>query len=106
MDMIRRIKGVCLAMVSLSVATVGVLVAMAWITLSMHSQHSPTRDPPNWTGRMESTQSCESLRTFCGHLAGLADAQHAHIAFLDRGMDDLLKRIAILVGGWVLGTSA
>ena len=101
-----RIRGICLGMGAASLATVAVILAMGWLLSAIPQQRAPQLEPPNFVARVQSTQSCESLKTLCGNLAAGYDAQHSQIAYLNRSADDILKRIIAFVLVWGVITSA
>jgi hypothetical protein len=104
--MMTNIKSVSLSLGGASLMTIVVALVMGWFAFTMTTQRSPKLDPPNFTARVDATQSCDSLKTLCSNLARGYDAQGAHIAFLSRGIDDILTKIAIFFLGWNIVATA
>jgi hypothetical protein len=92
-------------MAALSLVALVVILGFAWIATSYPSQRGPKLDALDYSAKVESAPSCETLKGLCRNLAVGYGDQNAHIAFLSRTSDEIFRRLGLLLVGWA-GLSA
>ena len=96
----RNVRALSLAMAAASIATVVVASVAVWLIGSMPVETFPSRSATEYSAKIQSAPSCEALKQVCVQLASAHELQGANVAFLNRGVDEVLSKLAIFIVGW------
>ena len=100
-----RIKSICLAMGSATIAILAVALAVVWFAATMPRQQAPHLDPPNFAARVQAAPTCESLKMLCSNLALGYDVQHSYIQHTNMQLEVWARRVIVLACAWAFVTA-